>query len=64
MGRSWKDEEARARVLTDPLLRKGHAHPKKQRAEAICPFCKGKGVIQLYPHIEVCPSCEGEGVIQ
>ena len=61
MGRSWKHDGARASVLTDPLLRKGHAHPKKKMDIDVCPVCNGKGAI---PNTEEeCHHCDGEGFV-
>jgi len=63
MGRSWNDEYLRSKVLTDPRLRKGHAHPLKHKKEVVCPLCNGKGVINTKP-IEVCYECDGTGYVQ
>ena len=50
--------------MTDPLLKKSHAHKdkKKEYSPFVCPGCEGKGhIIASNGDIVICFACDGEG---
>ena len=54
-------------VMMDPLLSKGHMHrPTSAYVPALCPSCKGVGVVQVKyggDSVVDCEDCQGEGVL-
>jgi len=50
-------------VMTDPLLRKAHAHPLKYPEPIVCPDCKGSGCEHNNKHTTMCKTCQGLGEI-
>ena len=56
MSKTFKKE-----IMTDPLLRKSHAHPEKMSIPKVCNSCSGTGVAS--DGQSECPVCEGMGVV-
>lgn len=49
----------RKQIMTDPILRKGHAHGIHEYEPQVCPDCRG---MSTYNNV-ICPTCDGEGEI-
>lgn len=59
-------------IMTDPILRKAHAHEdKKKKPPDVCLQCRGSGISlekfkfqgREWEEVGACSRCNGEGVI-
>lgn len=53
-------EYTKKEIMTDEILKKGHAHALRKNEPRICPNCKGSG---FFGAAKECPTCEGDGVL-
>jgi len=59
MRSSQKYTPTKKDVMTDDILKKGHAHKPKVSEPDICPYCSGLGTI----YDMECEACQGTGEI-
>ncbi len=51
-------------ILTDPLLRKGHVHRRRQAVPKPCPACHGLGTYGDFErNIHDCELCDASGIL-